>query len=64
MELLAEKKRKVYATDYFMIMELKLMEFLDFILQNEKEYVGMDPQTKIRSVLNHLEGCQGKMVEG
>jgi hypothetical protein len=32
MELLSEKKRKSFAPDYFSIMELKLMELLDFIL--------------------------------
>ena len=34
MEILHEKKRKSFSPDYFTIMELKLMELLDFILQD------------------------------
>lgn len=34
MELIREKKRKNFAPDYFTIMEMKLMELLDYILED------------------------------
>ena len=34
MELIREKKRKNFAPDYFTIMEMKLMELLEFILED------------------------------
>ena len=64
MEILSEKKRKNFAADYFETMELKLMELLDFILQDEEEYYGMDPQVKVKTVLRNLERFQGRMIEG
>lgn len=64
MEILREKKRKDYAQDYFGVMELKLMELLDFILEDEDEYMGLDPEIKIKTVLAHLEQFQGKIIEG
>lgn len=33
-EILREKKRKGIVSDYFKIMEIKLFELLDFILQD------------------------------
>ena len=63
MEILHEKKRKSFSPDYFATMELKLMELLDFILQDEHEYLGLDPQIKIKTVLKNLESFQGKSIE-
>jgi len=54
MELVKEKKRKNYVSDYFYIMEMKLMELLDFILQDEQEYIGLDASTKTKLVLKNL----------
>jgi hypothetical protein len=53
-ELIAEKKRKNYVADYEAYMEIKLMELLDFILQDEPEYTGLNPTTKMRLVLRNL----------
>ena len=64
MELVREKKRKNFAPDYFTIMEMKLMELLEFILEDQSQYVGLDPHSKVREVLKNLESFQGKMVEG
>lgn len=41
MELTQEKKRKNFITDYYSSMEIKLMEMLDYILQDEAEYAGL-----------------------
>jgi hypothetical protein len=40
------------------------MELLEFILQDEPEYAGLDPATKTRQVLRNLESFQGKTIEG
>jgi DNA modification methylase len=64
MELVQEKKRKNYVADYFFAMEMRLMELLDFILQDEPEYFGLDPKTKTQQVLRNLENFQGKSIEG
>jgi hypothetical protein len=54
MELIREKKRKNYVADYEYSMEMKLMELLEFILQDEPEYMGLDPSSKTRLVLRNL----------
>ena len=43
---------------------MKLMELLEFILQGEPEYMGLDPTSKTRLVLRNLESYQGKTIEG
>lgn len=40
--------------DYEASMEMKLMELLEFILQDEPEYAGLDPASKTRLVLKNL----------
>ena len=50
--------------DYSASMEQKLMELLEFILQDEPEYKGLDPASKTRQVLRNLESFQGKTIEG
>jgi hypothetical protein len=45
-------------------MEMKLMELLEFILQDEPDYIGLDPSSKTRLVLRNLESFQGKTIEG
>lgn len=60
MELLREKKRKELVPDYFGVMELKLMELLDYILEDEGEYEGLEAEARIKKVLTNLEKFQGK----
>jgi hypothetical protein len=64
MELTQEKKRKNLITDYYSSMEIKLMEMLDYILQDEPEYTGLEPSVKTRLVLKNLEKFQGKTLDG
>ena len=64
MELTQEKKRKNFIADYYSSMEIKLMEMLDYILQDEPEYAGLEPSAKTRLVLKNLEKFQGKTLEG
>lgn len=40
--------------DYEASMEMKLMELLEFILQDEPGYAGLDPASKTRLVLKNL----------
>lgn len=64
LELYREKKRKGSSSDYYKIMELKLLELLDYILQNEDDYVGLDAPTKMREVLKNLDSFKGKTIDG
>lgn len=63
-EILREKKRKGLVDDYYKIMELKLFELLDFILEDEPEYEGISSIEKMKQVLKNLESFKGKKVEG
>lgn len=40
------------------------MEMLDYILQDEPEYAGLEPSAKTRLVLKNLEKFQGKTLDG
>jgi hypothetical protein len=51
-------------TDYFYVMELKLMELLDYILKDEPEYAYLDPSERMRLVLKNLDRFQGKHIDG
>ena len=64
MELIREKKRKNFAPDYFAIMEMKLMELLEFILEDQASYMWLDPHTKVREVLKNLEQFQSSLHLG
>lgn len=63
-QILREKKRKGLVPDYYRIMELKLFELLDFILQDEPEYDGLSSIQKMKQVLKKLDSFKGKKIEG
>jgi hypothetical protein len=63
-EILREKKRKGLVPDYYKIMELKLFELLDFILQDEPEFEGLSSIEKMKQVLKKLDYFKGKKIEG
>jgi len=52
--LVNEKKRKSYAADYFYVMEMKLMELLEYILKDEPQYNELNPTAKTKLVLKNL----------
>lgn len=65
-EILREKKRKGLVDDYFKAMEMKLIELLDYILQDEPEYQehGLSSSEKMKEVLRNLEKFKGRTTEG
>lgn len=54
MDIMREKKRKNFAKDYFTIMEMKLIDLLDYILEDEIGYSGLDATSRTKSVLKNL----------
>lgn len=45
-------------------MEAKLVELLNYILQDDVSYTGLDLQDKIRKVLREIEQFKGKFLDG
>ena len=65
-EILREKKRKGLVDDYFRVMEMKLIELLDYIVQDEPEYhdQSLSLADKMKEILRNLELFKGKTIEG
>lgn len=59
-----EKKRKGLVPDYFRAIEMKLVEVLEYILQDEPEYFGLSLREKMKEVLKNLESFKGKTIDG
>ena len=59
-----EKKRKGFVSDYFHAMEMKLVELLEYIIQDESEYFGLSLTEKMKQVLKNLESFKGKTIDG
>ena len=49
-----EKKRRGLVQDYFKIMEMKLIELLDYILTDEQQYHDLELSEKMKLVLKNL----------
>lgn len=43
---------------------MKLVELLEYILQDEQQYFGMNLKEKMKMVLKNLESFKGKTVDG
>ena len=63
-EIMREKKRKGLVSDYFHAMEMKLIELLEYIIQDEPDYHGLTVTEKMKEILKNLENFKGRTIDG
>ncbi len=49
---------------YLQAMEMKLTEFIDYVLTDDDKYLGLSLQDKVKEIINEINTFKGKVVDG
>lgn len=49
---------------YFQAMQMKLTEFIDYILSDDDKYIGLSLQDKAKEIVNQINKFKGKTIDG